>query len=65
MIIDHRRLAIVGILSIIVSVVGTLSFNKPVFAFDNGIPEMVQYKNKPKYPGTKPLNIGLQDNGKL
>jgi len=36
------------------------------FAFDNGVPEMVNYKNIPKHPGTTPSNLGMdKNNGKL
>ncbi|GMH95750.1 hypothetical protein TrVE_jg12735 [Triparma verrucosa] len=34
-------------------------------AFDNGVPEMNQYKDKKKYPGTPPISLGVQPSGSL
>merc|ERR1719291_209351 len=53
-----RQLAAAGLLSAFVAGLG------PVAAFDNGIPEMAQYRSQAKYPGTRP-SLGLQGNGKL
>lgn len=53
-----RRLVVAGILSTFVAGL------RPAAAFDNGIPEMVQYSDKPKYPGTRSA-LGLQGDGKL
>jgi len=54
----NRRLAFAGLLSPLVAGI------YPTNAFENGIPDMEKYKNKPKHPGTKP-ELGLRDNGKL
>lgn len=59
-----RRLAVSGLLSAFVTWVSSAS------AFDNGIPEMAEYRKKARdrgwstYPGTEPA-LGLQGNGKL
>lgn len=54
----NRRLAIAGLLSPLIADL------RPTYAFENGIPDMENYKNKPKHPGTQP-KLGLGDNGKL
>ena len=62
-----RRLTAVGLLSTFVA--GSLSC--PAVAFDNAIPEMADYRKKARergwstYPGTPPLPLGVQGNGKL
>jgi len=53
-----RRLAATGLLSTF------LAGLHPAAAFDNGIPEMAQFKTMPKNPGTQPV-LGLQANNKL
>lgn len=53
-----RRLAAAGLLSTFVAGL------RPAAAFENGVPEMADYRTKPKYPGTQPV-LGLQGNGKL
>lgn len=54
----NRRFAVAGLLAPLILPI------QPTFAFDNGIPEMEQYKNKDKNPGTQP-ELGLKSNGKL
>ena len=46
-------------------VVDALAPRHPADAFDNGIPDMELYRNKTKYPGVQPENLGLQPNGRL
>ena len=54
-----RRLAVGGLLSTFVT-----GWPRPVHAFKNGVPEMENYKNEKKYPGTQPA-LGPQSNGNL
>ena len=55
-----RRQAAAGFLSTFVAGL------RPAAAFDNGIPEEMElYKDKMKQPGTQPVLLGLQSNGKL
>ena len=52
-----RRLAAAGLLS-------TLVAGLPATAFQNGIPEMADYRTRIKYPGSQPA-LGVQSNGEL
>lgn len=54
-----RRAAIAGLLSSLVTGL------HPAVAFENGVPEMAQYRTQTKYPGTQPSTLGLQRDGKL
>lgn len=50
-----------GILSSLLFVVSPQQQPPPAFAFDNGIPEMKNYKNIPKHPGKTPTDVGIDN----
>ena len=54
-----RRIAAAGLLSALVT-----RLHPPALAFDNGVPELQNFLNQTRYPGTQPT-LGLQSNGKL
>ena len=55
-----RRIAAAGLLSMLIA-----RLRPPAaLAFDNGVPELQNFLNQTRYPGTQPT-LGLQSNGKL